>query len=62
MSALKMKLKNLKAQNKKMKLNESDTKLESLEETQESEHDVSAEASSNDQNAVSLITKQLLVL
>lgn len=57
-----MKLKNLKAQNKKMKLNESDTKLESLEETQESEHDVSAEASSNDQNAVSLITKQSLVL
>jgi len=50
-SALKMKLKNLKALNKKVKLNESGTKLESLDETQESEHDVSAEASGNDQSA-----------
>lgn len=53
-SALKMKLKNLKAHNKKMKLNVSGTKVEHFDDTQESDQDVVGEIVT-DQSAVSSI-------
>lgn len=47
-----MKLKNLKAHNKKIKFSDS-SKLEQLDETQESEHDASIGETSMDQKPVS---------